>query len=96
VLWVGVDALDPPDGLTRLAKSVERAARAQGFPPETRPFHPHLTLARADRRSRPRSPAEAEAGFLGEVEARELVLFQSRLEPRGARYTRLEAFPMLA
>jgi 2'-5' RNA ligase len=44
VLWVGVD--DPAGGLAGLAEACEGAARAVGFDPEERPFHPHVTLAR--------------------------------------------------
>ena len=94
VLWVGIEALEPADGLTRIGKAVEAAARAEGFTPERRPFRPHLTLARAERRARPRPPASDDTGLLGEVEARELVLFRSHLERGGARYTRLDAFPL--
>ena len=95
ILWAGVRALDPPDGLIRLAEAVEQAARAQGFRPETRPFRPHLTVARAERRGHSESPPESDRGALGEIEAREIVLFRSRLDPRGARYTRLDAFPLM-
>ncbi len=44
VVWVGVD--DPAGGLTGIAEVCETAARAVGFEPEERPFHPHVTLAR--------------------------------------------------
>ena len=94
VLWAGVGGIDPADGLKRLSEAVERAAWSQGFRPETRPFRPHLTVARADRRGRPEPPPESDAAVLGEIEAREIVLFQSRLDPRGAQYTRLDAFPL--
>jgi 2'-5' RNA ligase len=46
VLWVGV-----ADGgaLAALADVVESACVRAGFVPETRPFHPHVTVARAAR-----------------------------------------------
>jgi 2'-5' RNA ligase len=44
VLWIGVD--DPAGGLNQIAEACEEAARAVGFDPEERPFHPHVTLAR--------------------------------------------------
>jgi 2'-5' RNA ligase len=94
VLWIGVESTRPPDGLGVLAASLEAAARAEGFPEETRPFRPHLTLARAERRGRPRRPEPERTARLGDVEASEVVLFESRLGPRGARYTALEAFPL--
>jgi 2'-5' RNA ligase len=44
VLWIGVE---PCAGLTRLYLAAGEALRAVGFEPETRPFTPHITLARA-------------------------------------------------
>ena len=46
IVWLGVD-----EGARRLiavAESVENAARLAGFPAETRPFKPHLTLSRIE------------------------------------------------
>lgn len=45
-LWLGVR--DGTAELGRLAAVVEEALVALGWPPETRPFRAHLTLARAD------------------------------------------------
>lgn len=44
VVWLGVE--EGADTLTRLARAVSDAAVAAGFPPEERPFRPHLTLSR--------------------------------------------------
>jgi 2'-5' RNA ligase len=45
VLWIGVADGGAP--LDALARTLEGELVAGGFPPEARPFHPHLTLARA-------------------------------------------------
>lgn len=45
-LWLGVRA--GVEALAGLAAEVERALVGAGWPPETRPFRAHLTLARAD------------------------------------------------
>ena len=45
-LWLGLQAGGP--ALSGLAASVDRALAAAGWPPETKPFRAHLTLARAD------------------------------------------------
>ncbi len=45
-LWLGV-ALGA-EALTGLAAEVDRALVSGGWPPETRPFRAHLTLARSD------------------------------------------------
>ena len=49
VLWVGLD--DPSQALERLNERLITALTPLGFPPEDRPFHPHLTLARVQNRS---------------------------------------------
>lgn len=95
VLWVGVRD-EPARVLERLADEAEQLARRCGFEPRQRPFKPHLTLARADRRGvatvRNPLPQPRESP----TEARALVLFESKLGPGGARYTALEEFRFLA
>ena len=53
VIWIGVSETgDPAAGrVTGGARELDRVLAEQGFPPETREFHPHLTLARV--RGRP-------------------------------------------
>ena len=68
-----------------------------GFPPEERPFRPHLTLARF-REPRPQ-PALAKVLeqqtelTLGAFDACEFFLFESRLSPGGAEYVKIARFP---
>ena len=71
-----------------------------GFPPEERPFSPHLTQARV-RQPPPPSMAERISQALesaappqAEFEVREVVLMRSTLQPGGAVYERLAAFPL--
>ena len=45
-LWIGVGGAT--DALDRLAGLTERHLVAAGWPPEPRPYRPHLTLARSD------------------------------------------------
>ncbi|MGH2682750.1 MAG: RNA 2',3'-cyclic phosphodiesterase [Actinomycetota bacterium] len=94
VLWVGLE--DPEGSLSALSKALD-AALAEDFPPEKRGFTPHLTVARFD----PPADLSDVAAELEEfaVEARPfrvstLLLYQSYLSPRGARYEVLEAFPL--
>ena len=70
VLWVRVSAA----ALAGLAVEVDRACVAEGFPPETRSFHSHVTLGRvrqptrhAGSRKRGRS---SEHGDVGAIAAR--------------------------
>lgn len=94
VLWVGVQEETPAGNLSRLAAATERAARVRGFAAERRPFRSHLTLARAARGGRPEGPPRDFEFGATTVVAEHLVLFESRLGAGGARYTRLESFPL--
>ena len=84
VLWLG---LEGPPALELLQDRLERSGEAIGFPPEGRPFRPHVTLGRV--REGHRIPANALDEF--EVEklpllAEELVLYESLLSSQGPRY----------
>lgn len=46
IVWLGVSA--GADRLVALAEKVETASRRAGFPAESRPFKPHLTLSRVE------------------------------------------------
>lgn len=88
VLFVDV-AVSPE--LAALQQSVLSATSACGFVPETRPFHPHITLARAKGEERGtdlralRSRARNQPAFTP-FTAREFVLYESHLGAGGARY----------
>jgi RNA 2',3'-cyclic 3'-phosphodiesterase len=88
VLWLG---LDLPAAALALQRSCETAAVAAGFEPETRPFHPHLTLGRW--RDRSRRPALPDVD-LGRAPASELVVYRSDLRPSHSVYTPLHVFPL--
>ncbi|HUT24909.1 MAG TPA: RNA 2',3'-cyclic phosphodiesterase [Sumerlaeia bacterium] len=97
VLWVG--AKKGAEDLGILASGIERALRPLGFPPEQRPFHAHLTLARI------KSLRDVEAmmqvvrshgkhSALGEAEVDRVTLYKSDLSPQGATYTALHRWPL--
>lgn len=97
VLWLG--AQDASGNLKRLHESLERECAAHGFARETRPFHPHLTVARL------RQPAGANAlaaqhrelGFPAmALHVNELVLMRSELGSNGSRYTPLTRYNLTA
>jgi 2'-5' RNA ligase len=92
VFWAGVKA---GAELPQLAKSVDDALRPIGFQPEDKPYHPHLTLARArDKELRALTPLlEREAApQFGTMTSREFFLFQSQTGRGGSKYTKLETF----
>lgn len=91
VVWLGLVGGDDP--MTRLAGSVNGAVEPLGFEPEKRDFHPHLTLARL------RDPGDVTPAVeaLGDgpvgpaFTVEEVVLYESRLSRKGARYEPLSA-----
>lgn len=92
VLWVGID--DPAGVMTAAAGALDERLRPLGFEPEERDFHPHLTLARFKvPRPLPDELPDVGAG-LDAFDIDEIVLFRSRLHPKGARYEALDAFPL--
>jgi 2'-5' RNA ligase len=94
VLWVGLEEIEPGDGMARLATGLERSARELGWQPEPRPFRPHLTLARRVRGARPDGPPDEARVPAAEGWVRRIVLFRSRLDRSGARYTAMASFPL--
>jgi 2'-5' RNA ligase len=93
VLWAGIEA---DSSLGALARSIEERLKPLGIPPETRDFHPHLTLARFD------SPKGLDAlraaveklgaPEFGSARVSEFHLYRSVLKRGGAEYTRLASF----
>jgi 2'-5' RNA ligase len=80
-----------------LQDRLERAGEAIGFPPEGRPFRPHVTLGRV--REGHRIPANAFQEY--EVErlpllVEELVLYESLLSPDGPRYEARLTLPLVS
>jgi 2'-5' RNA ligase len=77
--------------LVALEQRVVAATSKCGFVAETRPFHPHITLARAKGHGRSRDLRELSGKIRGQPAftrfiAREFLLYESHLGPEGARY----------
>jgi 2'-5' RNA ligase len=99
VLWVG-----PSENWERGAEArrmaeihgaIEQACEGLGFHRETKPFSPHLTLARIRVGERHVGVALTQSGVLdrpissGSLAVESVVLMQSELRPTGSFYTRL-------
>lgn len=87
VIWAGLMNADP---LIELAKQLDALLESLGFVPESRPFHPHLTLARI--KGRPPQPLfdllrSHQQTTFGEFEVHAIDLFRSELHRDGSRYT---------
>jgi 2'-5' RNA ligase len=106
VFWIGIQA---GPALAALAAAVDNAVSTLGIESETRAFTPHLTLARTGS-GRPQRMAsdrgnssfqrlqEKLAGMpapaFGTMSPRQFFLYESKLSPKGAQYTKLESFPL--
>ena len=91
MLWLGVS--QGAGVLARLARKLDAAARAIGAPRERRPFEPHLTLGRL------RDPLSIELERAAPPDSvawtvSEVILYESRLSPGGARHVPLARFPL--
>jgi len=88
VIWLGVGA--SPE-LRCLKQDLEWALGDLGFEAETRAFHPHLTLGRADEAGgggafRGLDDLVAGLSLTGEIKVASIDLMNSRLSREGARY----------
>lgn len=93
VLWVGVRG---DEALVRLAESVHAAMATLGHTPDDRPFHPHLTVARA---SRPRSVVELVESIgtqpIGPAwTVSDVAVVESDTRPTGAVHTVQDRLPL--
>lgn len=94
ILYAGLRASPQ---LEALARAHERAARSAGLAPESRPFKPHITLARLRNVSIPDLTRFLQAHAL--LRARpfvieEFVLFSSKPKTGGGPYAVEETFPL--
>jgi 2'-5' RNA ligase len=85
--------------LLRLQQSVTAATSHCGFTAEDRPFHPHVTLARAkgDRRGRSMRALKSRIGLqpnFGSFTAGMFQLYEAFLGPSGSRYEVREQFTL--
>jgi 2'-5' RNA ligase len=90
-------AAKEPGSLGPLAAWVEQRVVSAGLPVEPRPFHPHLTLGRFHPGARPVSREILdlpEGEDLGTLSVERVILFESHLEPGGARYEALRSFSL--
>jgi len=94
VVWVGISG--EIDRLSQLQQRIESNLAPLGFAPESRPFTPHLTLARVRDRALPDerqkfgqliANARFEAVYTFEVDA--ISLMKSQLTREGAIYSRI-------
>lgn len=103
VIWVGLEEDAGYATMQRLFRAAEDALVARGFSPESRPFAPHITLARTRDDVSPGArralgdtlqAVQDAAPIEGTWEVRELVVMRSDLGRSGPRYTPIATFPL--
>jgi 2'-5' RNA ligase len=96
VIWCGVTGNE--EKLSIIQKQLDNDFAGIGFPMEDRPFRAHLTLGRIKDSHGLTGISEALTKYstfaAGEFNCTELILFQSRLTPQGAIYTKLAEFAL--
>jgi len=92
--WCGIAA---SPNLAELAANIDRALVPLGVEPETRPFTPHLTLARfkSDEGIREvvHTATDMKSTDFGATTETNFHLYESLLKSTGAQYNRLASFP---
>jgi 2'-5' RNA ligase len=91
VFWAGAGA--GKEKIVGLQRAVGAALSPLGFEVEKRAFHPHITIARFKKPESLQSVLEAVSIrdiSSEQVSVDSIVLFESRLYPRGAQYTPVE------
>jgi 2'-5' RNA ligase len=94
VFWVGVHG---GDALSALAASIDQALHTIGVAPETKPYAPHITLARVSPPA-PLSAIQHAIANLASVDfgaflSDRFYLYLSHTGPAGSIYTKLSEFP---
>ncbi|MEX1257358.1 MAG: RNA 2',3'-cyclic phosphodiesterase [Gemmatimonadota bacterium] len=96
VIWIGVE---PTPALRCLKQDLEWGLANHGFERETRAFHPHITLGRADEEEGAgsfRGLDELSAGlsYKGKVPMKTVDLMRSQLARQGTQYTVIGGSPL--
>jgi 2'-5' RNA ligase len=96
VVWMGIE--EGKDNLQALARFVDEALAAAGFPPEQRPFSPHATIGRIKFLPDVASFIEASSSFsdyqCGRTTIRQFFLYESKLDRGGSIYTKRATFAL--
>ena len=95
VIWVGIR--DIAGDLGRLEERLTERLAPLGFPPEERPYHPHVTLARIGNSANARGLIEIVETCTFEhppVSIPAVEVMQSVLSPRGSEYHLLRSIPL--
>jgi 2'-5' RNA ligase len=93
-LWAG---LAPTDQLHALHAKVDQACKRAGVAPDTRAYHPHITIARIGRDTAALEPFLLRWSALSSpaFQADDFRLYESHLGSTGATYETIARYPLL-
>jgi 2'-5' RNA ligase len=95
VFFAGVQGFD---GLKDLARETDLLCTQLDIPPELKPYHPHLTLARikgpTDLAPMQKAISELPSTEFGTFTATHFHLYESVLTPGGSTYSKRASFPL--
>mgnify|MGYP002477892641 CR=1 FL=1 len=95
VIWLG---LQPKDLLLHLHEKIITSLASLGIESDRQNFVPHLSMARIRKINHPAHfkmvMEKAEQGFIQSQKIDKILLYESRLLPRGAEYEIIEGFPL--
>jgi len=95
IFWAGVHATP---SLAELAHAADKALSALGIQPESRPYSPHLTLARLKEpvplQAMHAALADLKTSHFGEFVPECFYLYRSDPGPTGSIYTKLREYPL--
>ena len=95
VLWIGIN--DESAALAKLHARVEEESARAGFAKDTRPYHPHLTIARLRQADNARALAAAHKQLEFEpveIGVTELLVIRSELSSAGSKYSVISRHPL--
>ncbi len=97
IFYAGVSLMP---GLVSLQQLVTATTLHCGFAPDTRPYHPHITLARTRNKSGAQALRKLKAHLQRQptftrFTAHEFLLYESLLTSSGSRYEVRERFPLI-
>lgn len=97
ILWVGIDDGRGGKAISGLQSAIENDMAELGFAKESRPFHPHLTVARVlEPGSAPLVWQSDPGGDLGADKIPEIIVYESQSKPRlGVEYIARARIPFL-
>jgi len=98
VLWIGVKG--DVERLSFFRDRLQKELKKFGIKEETRAFIPHITIGRfrkgfSEKEKLKNLLTEFKEVESPEADLKELILFKSELRPEGARYTKLNSWPLL-